>query len=170
MLRRVQVARGPANELSGALRTEEVRRLAGLTTVSGVASEGTLSVTTVADGGASVATAAFVSGDYFSVLGSRPARGRTLNEADDRAGAEPAVVVSYLFWQRRLHARDDIVGHVIPIGGRPFTVVGVAARGFGGLDISELGDEAGSRVQLWLPLSTASGWPAAPDAGRDWHS
>jgi predicted permease len=170
MLRRVQVARGPANELSGALRTEEVRRLAGLTTVSGVASEGTLSVTTVADGGASVATAAFVSGDYFSVLGSRPARGRTLNEADDRAGAEPAVVVSYLFWQRRLHARDDIVGHVIPIGGRPFTVVGVAARGFGGLDISELGDEAGSRVQLWLPLSTASGWPAAPDAGSDWHS
>jgi putative ABC transport system permease protein len=169
-LRRVQVARAPSTELRGAVSTEDVRRLALLTSISRIASEGTLAVTTATDGDAFTAVAAFVSGDYFSVLGSRSAMGRALSERDDRASAEPVVVVSDLFWQRRLHARPDIIGHVIPIGGRSFTVVGVAAEGFSGLDISELGDDAGSRVQFWLPLSMASSWPAAPAAGDDWHS
>jgi predicted permease len=169
-LRRVQVARALSTELRGAVSTEDVQRLTMLTSVDGIASEGTLEVTTATDGDAFTALAAFVSGNYFSVLGSRSAIGRTLSERDDRAGSEPVVVVSYLFWQRRLHARPDIIGHVIPIGGRPFTVVGVASQGFSGLDVSELGDDAGSRVQFWLPLSMASGWPAAPAAVDDWHT
>ena len=46
--------------------------------------------------------AELVSGDYFDVLGVRPALGRTLGPDDNRVpGGHPQVVLSYGFWQRR---------------------------------------------------------------------
>ena len=42
-----------------------------------------------------------VSGNYFSVLRVPMALGRALTEDDDRAGAEPAAVISHAFWRRR---------------------------------------------------------------------
>ncbi len=151
--------------------TEEIGTLRGAPRIAEMlASEGDLGVTTIIDGAATRAVAAFVSGHYFRLLGTTAAQGRVLNEQDDRPTAPPVTVVSHLFWQRQLGARPDVVGQTIVISGRPVTIVGVAPEQFGGLELSELGDAAGSRLQFWLPLSAASGWPGAPDDGEPWHA
>ena len=76
----------------------------------------------------------FVSGNYFSGLGVPSAAGRLLVEEDDRSGAPAAVVLSYAFWQRRFGGDPSALGRSIQINGLPFTIVGVAARDFFGVD------------------------------------
>jgi len=46
----------------------------------------------------------YVSGDFFSTLGSRAAMGRTIEPSDDVAGAAPVIVLSHRFWQTELAA------------------------------------------------------------------
>ena len=59
------------------------------------------------------AYAEMVSGNFFQVLGVRPALGRLFLPDDDAApGANPVVVLSYGYWKRRLGANPEIVGHV----------------------------------------------------------
>src|SRR5687767_15040203 len=82
---------------------------------------------------------AYVSGNYFEVLGTRPHLGRLLYPSDDRRDAPLAVAISHAFWTARLGAPGDIVGKTIVIGGREAVVTGVASEGFRGLraDIDE---------------------------------
>jgi len=76
-----------------------------------------------------------VTGNYFTVLGVHPARGRFFGPEDDRVpGASPVMVLSYGLWQRRFGGADDVVGRVIPVNGGSFTVVGVAPAGFHGVN------------------------------------
>jgi predicted permease len=89
--------------------------------------------------------AEIVSGSYFDVLGVPPALGRVLGESDDRLpSAHPVVVLSYDFWQNRLGGRSDIVGRTVRVNSHPMTVIGVAARGFRGIDW-------GAVPALWVP-------------------
>jgi len=76
----------------------------------------------------------FVSGNYFSGLSVPPAAGRLLDDADDRAGAPPTVALAYTYWQRRFNGNPAVVGKSILVNNLPFTVVGVAAPGFFGVD------------------------------------
>jgi len=65
------------------------------------------------------------SGNYFAMLGVGPLLGRTFTDADDQPGAEPVVVLSYRFWQRRFAGDPAIVGQPLRIDGRTVTVIGV---------------------------------------------
>ena len=77
-----------------------------------------------------------VSGNYFAVLGTGPAAGRTLTEDDDRLpGAHPVAMISYAYWQRRFGLSASAIGQKISLDGTPFTIVGVMPRGFLGLEI-----------------------------------
>jgi hypothetical protein len=88
-----------------------------------------------------------VSGNYFEVLGVRPAVGRLLGGQDDEApGAHAVVVLSNAFWHRAFGADPAAVGREIRINRRPFTVVGVAPEGFAGASLDAAPD-------LWLPAS-----------------
>ena len=72
-----------------------------------------------------------VSGNYFDVLGVRPALGRLLVQSDDAVpSANPVAVLSFDYWQRRFGADRNLLNQAILINGHPFTVVGVAQRGF----------------------------------------
>jgi hypothetical protein len=51
-----------------------------------------------------------VSGDYFELLGARPALGRLLEPRDDRIDAQPVLVLSNLTWRR--HFGGDRGRHV----------------------------------------------------------
>ncbi len=76
-------------------------------------------------------TAEVVSGNYFDVLGVQPALGRLLVQSDDTApNANPVAVLSFDYWQRRFGADRNLLNQAILINGHPFTVVGVAQRGF----------------------------------------
>jgi putative ABC transport system permease protein len=72
-----------------------------------------------------------VSGNYFDVLGVQPALGRLFVASDDLSpDANPVVVLSFDYWQRRFGLDPRIVNQVISINGHPFAVIGVAAPGF----------------------------------------
>jgi predicted permease len=85
-------------------------------------------------GQADLAVAQYVSGSYFAGLGVPPAAGRLLDEADDRPGATESVVISYGYAQRRFGDPARAVGQAIRINDNPFTIAGVAAPGFFGVN------------------------------------
>jgi putative ABC transport system permease protein len=87
-----------------------------------------------------------VSGNYFDVLGARPALGRGLTPEDDSPAAEPVVVIAEGMWRARFHADPAILGDPITIDNRLFTVVGVMPASFKGT----LG--AWEASQYWVPL------------------
>ena len=98
-------------------------------------------------GQADIAAGWMVSGDYFRGLAVSPAAGRLIVPDDDRPSAPPVAVVSYGFSQRRFGSAANAAGQPILIDNLPFTVVGVAPRGFFGVDPAGAPD-------LYLPLHT----------------
>ena len=73
--------------------------------------------------------------NFFHVLRERPALGRTFVEEDCRAaGARPVVVLSDALWRSQFGADPQIVGKDISLNRAKFTVIGVAAPGFRGID------------------------------------
>jgi predicted permease len=92
-----------------------------------------------------------VSGNYFDVLGIRAAIGRTFTPADDsEPGAHPVAVISDALWRESFGANPGAVNGVVSINGRPFTIIGVAPRGFTGVA------PADNAEQLWVPLAMAA--------------
>ena len=91
----------------------------------------------------------YVSGNYFSTLGIKPFLGRMMSIGDDTPSSAPAVVLSYQSWQGDFAGDPSLVGSTISIQAHPFTVIGVAPRGF-------FGDRVTDRPPaLWLPLNQA---------------
>ena len=90
----------------------------------------------------------FVSGNYFDVLGVRPAAGRFFRaeEQEEAPGKYPVAVISARFWQRHFHADPQVVGKTIRVNRQELTVVGVAPTEF-------LGTEVGLSYDLWVPLA-----------------
>jgi predicted permease len=89
---------------------------------------------------------ALASADYFEVLGVRPILGQTLiaSQQNERAGRAEAVL-GYDLWQNHFAGDPSIVGKVVEINLHPYTIVGVAPRGFQGC-------KGGLRADIWLPL------------------
>jgi predicted permease len=77
-----------------------------------------------------------VSGNYFTMLGVKPAAGRVFNSQEDDQiySGHPVAVLSHAYWVRRFASDPTIVGKKILVNNYPMTVVGVSAEGFGGLD------------------------------------
>ncbi len=85
-------------------------------------------------------------GNYFDVLGVRPAIGRFFHEADDqKPGAAPFAVLSHDFWMAQFHGDPSIAGTIIRINRLPYTVIGVAPASF-------VGTEVFFRPRLWVPM------------------
>jgi putative ABC transport system permease protein len=82
----------------------------------------------------------FASGDFFRTLGVQTMAGRTFTGADDVRGGGPdgaVAVISYELWQRRFNGAASVVGSRLSIEGAPVTIVGIAPRGFRGVDIGQ---------------------------------
>uniref|UniRef100_Q01T53 Permease n=1 Tax=Solibacter usitatus (strain Ellin6076) TaxID=234267 RepID=Q01T53_SOLUE len=88
----------------------------------------------IAGGDAESIPGGFVSGNYFSGLRVPPAAGRLFEDADDRTGSPAVVVLAYPYWQRRFGGASSVIGSSILLNNLPFTVVGVSAPGFFGVD------------------------------------
>ncbi|HVT91966.1 MAG TPA: ABC transporter permease [Bryobacteraceae bacterium] len=80
--------------------------------------------------------AELVSGNYFTMLGVRPAAGRLFNSKEDDQvyGGHPVVALSYDYWVTRFNRDPGVVGKKILVNNYPMTIVGVSAPGFSGLD------------------------------------
>jgi predicted permease len=74
--------------------------------------------------------AEIVTGNYFDVLGVRPAVGRVLGASDETAeGANPVAVLNFDYWRTHL-GEAPVEGRTLLVNGSSFTIVGVAAPGF----------------------------------------
>ena len=110
---------------------------------------------------AEVVAAAHVSGNYFDVLGVGTALGRLFTPADNQTeGAHPYVILSYDFWQRRFGGDYGALGRPITLNGARFTIVGVAARGFHGINV-------GTSTDVFLPIMMM---PTVNPPARGWNT
>ncbi len=100
------------------------------------------------DGVADLGEAEAVSGNYFSVLGVCPTRGRPLLDADDSAEAPPAAVISDSLWKRRFAGSDSAIGGTLFVNGAAFVVVGVIPASFHGTG------QVGTSPDLYVPLAS----------------
>jgi predicted permease len=88
-----------------------------------------------------------VSGDYFNLLGVRPLLGRFLTPGDDaKVNGSQVMVLSYATWKVRYGADSAIVGKTVRLNKTPYTVVGVAPKGFGGT-------ERFLWPEVWVPIT-----------------
>jgi predicted permease len=87
-----------------------------------------------------------VSGNFFTVLGLRPATGRLITPSDDQPqNPNPVVVLSYAYWREHFGGRADIAGQKIIINNHPMEIIGVAPRGF-------LGLVSGNTPSVYFPI------------------
>ena len=91
-----------------------------------------------------------VSPSLFDISGVAPILGRVFTPAEDRPGADPVLVLSYLEWQRDFGASTTILGRAITLDGVSNTVIGVMPAGF-------LGPTVRNRVGAWAPLMPSIG-------------
>ena len=85
-----------------------------------------------------------VSGNFFSGLGVKLARGRGFAISDETSHAQLAVL-SYGYWTSRFGRNPSALGQTIFIKGVPFTIAGVAAPEFNGMEREKATD-------VWVPL------------------
>ena len=93
------------------------------------------------------ARVSFVTENYFSVLGVRPALGPGLPAvgADDPSTAAVAVI-GHITWEQVFAKRPGAIGSTLVVNGVPVTIVGVAPEKF-------IGFPGFSRFQLWMPVA-----------------
>jgi len=95
----------------------------------------------------SLANSELVSGNYFSLLGVKPAAGRLFIPEDSRTrGASPLVVLSYRYWTERFAGDPSVMNQDILINGNPFTIIGVVEPGFQSVI-------AGTVPDLFVPIT-----------------
>jgi macrolide transport system ATP-binding/permease protein len=108
------------------------------------------------DGKADRIVTNYVAGNYFSMLGIKPALGRfIMSSEEDSPGGSPVLVLGYSYWMTRFGGDPGIVGKKVSMNGHPMTIVGIAPKGFYGLyPLVE--------IQGYLPLgmATMAGNPA----------
>ena len=98
-----------------------------------------------------------VSGNYFDVLGTRPALGRFFRDDEDRVpGERPVVILSHALWTRRFNSDPTILDRPLRLNNREFAVVGVAEEGFQGS--SMIGTD------LWAPMAMVQVVRGQPDS------
>jgi len=103
-----------------------------------------------------------VSGNYFSVLGVRPALGRVFLEEEGQTGKPyPVAVISHELWQRRFGGDPAVIGRTINLDDRPLTIVGVAPREFTGTLV-------GVGCVAYMPLGTWASMKGFPLDSRDY--
>jgi predicted permease len=73
------------------------------------------------------------SGNYFDALRIQPYLGRFFHASEEHGpDSVPYVVLSYASWHNRFAGDPGVVGRVIRLNRRPFTIAGVAPPGFRG--------------------------------------
>lgn len=83
-----------------------------------------------------------VSANFFDVLGAAPVLGRSFAAAEGQPGADEVAVVSYGFWQRQFAADPSLLGKILQMNGRKYTIVGIMPRSF----------DFPVPMELWVPL------------------
>jgi predicted permease len=114
----------------------------------------------------SLVNSELVSGNYFSLLGVKPALGRVLLPDDSASrGASPVVVLSYRYWTQHFASDPSVLNQGVSINGNPFTIVGVVQPGFDSII-------AGTIPDIFVPITMKAqmtpGWDELEDRRSKW--
>ena len=105
----------------------------------------------------------YVSGNYFETLGLKPAAGRLLLPSEGEVlGRDAVMVLDYDFWKQRFNSDPNVVGRQATINGHPFTIVGVAPKGFGGV-------QSFIKGSVYMPMSAMTLEGASADWLNSWQ-
>ncbi|HEX9580812.1 MAG TPA: ABC transporter permease [Gemmatimonadales bacterium] len=135
---------------------------AGTRSFQGLAVYNANDVTTGRGAEARELRASYVTASYFPLLGTAPALGRFLSPEDDAVGgAQPVAVLGHGLWQSAFGGDPGVLGRTMAIADEPYTIIGVAPKGFTGPGLT--------RVDVWLPMSVlgprvTDNWTRAWDA------
>lgn len=106
-----------------------------------------------------------VTGQFFPLLGVRPAHGRFFGPEDDAPGKADIVVISHRLWKRRFGSSPDVVGKQLRLDNQPFTVIGVAGPAM----VFPSGNDLpapyrfGTKTDLWVPRGESAESMRSPD-------
>lgn len=90
-----------------------------------------------------------VSGNLFSLLGTKPIAGRPWRESDDRSGAEPVVAISERLWRRLFGGDPGVLDSILEIGSQKHRLTTILPASF----------EYPPGAEIWIPVSST-----VPDA------
>jgi putative ABC transport system permease protein len=108
------------------------------------------------------------------LLGVRPVLGRWFlpGEVASRSGDGGAAVavVSYELWRGRFGGSQEVLGRIVTIDNRPFTIVGILRPGFRihWLSAAVAGEGDPGKRDIWFPIG-APGWTAT-EQGYSWET
>lgn len=142
---------GPfADRLFEALVYPEFARLRDSGAFEAVAAEWSQAPLLLTSSGLGPVTAkvGFATANYLDLLGVEVWRGRGFQPAEDRRGAAPVAILTEAYCRREFDGCANAIGRTLTVAGRAVPVVGVAARGFHGLDLSQSVD-----LYLRVPLA-----------------
>jgi len=104
-----------------------------------------------------------VTGNYFDVLGVRPALGRVLSPADDDVqGAHPVLVLSHAYWTRHFGGDAGVLNQPILVNNTEMTIVGVAQAGFTGIQVGQTPD-------IFVPMTMKAQMTPIRNGLDDWN-
>jgi putative ABC transport system permease protein len=87
---------------------------------------------------------ASIMADYLRTLGVKPVLGRGITLEEDQPGGPAVALIGYGFWQKHFGGNTSVIGEMLNLEGRSYTVIGVMPPGF---DLPEA-------AEIWLPLQT----------------
>jgi putative ABC transport system permease protein len=96
------------------------------------------------DGDPELVIGQMVSAELFTALGVPPLIGRTILPEENEGGRDQVLVLSHALWQRRFGGDPSVIGRVVTVNARPYTVVGVMPQQF---------EFPSKRYQLWAPFA-----------------
>jgi predicted permease len=106
----------------------------------------------------------FVSGNFFDALGLKPTAGRLLLPSEGEVlGRDQVVVLGYDFWKEKFNGDPNVVGRIATIDGRPFTIIGVAPKGFSGV-------QSFVKIAAYMPALEVSIEGVTPDQLNGWQN
>jgi predicted permease len=144
----VLVTRYVGDQRSLMLNNGERAAFSGSEALAGLCASRHSRIRVTRSGESQFAEGMFAGGNCFALLGVGTTLGRTITETDDQPAANAFVAVqSYGYWQRQFGADPGVIGQNVDLDGRPFTIVGVAPRGFIGL-------EPGAPADIIVPLTS----------------
>lgn len=103
--------------------------------------------------------ATYATHGFFPLLGVQAQLGRLYGPDDDRFDAPLVAVLGHDLWKSQFGGSPSVLGTTVRVAGSPYTVIGVAPKGFTGVDLE--------RVDVWLPMRPAK---VATDGSDEWFS